>query len=206
MVQEISKAQASEYEHVVLVDRSGSMGEPSKRIPGKTRWAEAQEHISGLCNYLHDVDENGIDIILFSGTVTSYDGVKTTDDVKKIFSEVQPKGSTNLADAIREANKKRTANQGRGYFFHIFTDGVPDSEAAAATAIAECVKTMTKDADLAISFLQIGDDPGATAFLKRLDDNLQKSHNLQFDAVNTMTAAESDGLSYEQIMWQALND
>jgi hypothetical protein len=65
---------------------------------------------------------------------------------------------------------------------------------------------MTKDADLAISFLQIGDDPGATAFLKRLDDNLQKSHNLQFDAVNTMTAAESDGLSYEQIMWQALND
>jgi hypothetical protein len=111
MVQEISKAQASEYEHVVLVDRSGSMGEPSKRIPGKTRWAEAQEHISGLCNYLHDVDENGIDIILFSGTVTSYDGVKTTDDVKKIFSEVQPKGSTNLADAIREANKKRTANQ-----------------------------------------------------------------------------------------------
>lgn len=203
---EISTAALSEYEHVVLVDKSGSMGEASKRAPGKTRWQEAQEHISSLLGYLQGIDENGVDVITFSGNATVFPGVKTPEEVAKIFSEVQPKGSTNLAAAIREAEKIRAQNPGRGYFFHVLTDGQPDSEQAAAEAIAASVKTMNKDADLAISFLQIGDDPMATQFLKRLDDDLQKSYKLSYDAVNTMTATEADGLSYGQIMHLALND
>jgi hypothetical protein len=203
---EISKAQASEYEHVVLVDRSGSMGSPSKRIPGKTRWNEAQEHIQSLCNFLRDVDENGIDVVLFSSEVQTFDNVKTPEQVQEIFSNVQPRGTTNLAAAIKAAQSKRAASGGRQYFFHVLTDGEPDSRPAAQQAIAEAVRTMNKDSDLAISFLQIGDDPEATKFLKELDDDLQKNYKLPFDAVNSMTVAESEGLSYEAIMHLALND
>ncbi len=205
-VEGISKAQASEYEHIVLVDKSGSMGEKSLKIPGKTRWQEAQEHISGLTNFLSDVDENGLDIILFGTNAEVHRHIKTPEAVAEIFTKASPKGSTNLAAAFVEAEKIRQESPGRGFMIHVFTDGLPDSESGAAEAISKMGKSMKKDSELAIGFLQIGDDPDATRYLKQLDDNLQKKYQLPFDCVNTMTAAESADLSYEQIMWLTVND
>lgn len=205
MTQEISAAQASEYDHIVLVDRSGSMGESSKRMAGKTRWQEASEYVAGLVAFLKDVDEDGITLITFNGATNVTDNVKDVEMVKSVFASQQPTGSTDLAAALVAAERKR-ATSGKPCFFHVFTDGVPNSEPAAAEAIAKSVRTMKKDADLAISFLQIGDDPDATRFLKRLDDDLKSTHRLEFDVVNTMTAAESESLSYGQIMYMALND
>lgn len=204
-VQELSTAQASEYDHILLIDKSGSMGEPSKRFPGKTRWQEAREYAVGLASFLAPVDEDGITVITFNGSVNVQDNVKGADAVTSIFDTQSPAGSTALDLAIRAAETKR-AQSGKKCMFHVFTDGVPNDETGARNAIIASVKTMKDDSDLAISFLQIGDDQAATRYLKGLDDGLAGHDGVKFDAVNVVTAAEAENLNYNQILWLALND
>ena len=199
----ISKAQLGEYQHYVIADMSNSMQEPSVRMKGRTRWDEMQEHVTGLCHYLLGVDDDGITIIPFSSQVGKIsDNIKTGEDVKRIFSALSPRGTTNLAAAIDAAQEHRKRLQQGKAIFHIFTDGEPDSESAVAEAIGRIVRTMNDDSETAINILQVGDDEKAGRFLKRLDDNL----NFKFDIVNAMTVTESEGLSYEDIMDRALND
>jgi Mg-chelatase subunit ChlD len=204
-VPEITTAQASEYDHIVLVDKSGSMATESKRFPGKSRWQEVQEYVKGFVNFINSADEDGITLITFNGSYNVTDNVKDMAAVDALFAKEQPSGSTALHLALQAAFAKGQQS-GKPLFVHVFTDGEPTNKDAAANEIANAVRAMKKDADLAVSFLQVGDDPEATAYLTYLDDQLQADKNLPFDAVNAMTVADSEGLTYGQILHLALND
>lgn len=199
--QVISEAQAKEYDHIILVDQSGSMGEKSTKMEGRTRWQEAQEFTESYARFAETVDDDGLTLITFNFKPTVYDGVKA-DKVHEIFTSARPGGSTNLAAALEEAFKKKFA-AGKKAIIMVITDGVPDSETAVKESITNAANKLERDEEIGIQFVQIGDDVHAGKFLNDLDDNLKGA---KFDIVNSLTREEAEGYSIEQLLYLALND
>ncbi|WP_311270522.1 VWA domain-containing protein [Sphingobium sp. WCS2017Hpa-17] len=191
---------ASEYDFVIGLDASGSMASPSTRYQGKTRWQEAQETIFGLASVLGQYDADGIDVVVFGGSVEVFEGV-TADKVSSIFSARSPRGSTPLAEAIQKIDALNS--DGKKAVAIIFTDGEPDDRAAAEAAIIAAAGKLEKDEDFTILFVQIGDDAGAAKFLAHLDDGLSAA---KFDIVDTISAAEADKLEPLDLINKAIND
>ena len=74
-------------------------------------------------------------------------------------------------------------------FIVVFTDGEPDDKAAAAKVIIDAANSQETDDALTILFVQVGDDAGATKYLRSLDDDLTGA---KFDIVDAKTVAEAD--------------
>ena len=199
--QTISVNQAKEYDHIILIDQSGSMGEPSVKMKGKSRWQEAQEFTMGYARFAESVDEDGITVITFNSYSTIYDGVKA-DKVQEIFTTLRPSGSTNLAGALEDAFRKKFA-AGKKAIIMVLTDGEPNSPEAVKEVIVKAANKLEREGDIGIQFIQIGDDSTATRFLNDLDDNLKGA---KFDIVNSLTREEAEAYTIEQLLWLAVND
>lgn len=199
----LSLNEAKEYDYIILMDQSGSMGEPSTKMHGKTRWNEAEEFTVAFARFADQVDSDGITVINFNSNVTVYDNVNA-EKVKEIFSKNRPGGSTNLGAALDKAFEKHFSNS-KPTIVLVMTDGTPDSEPHVVRSIIGAANKLDKDAQLAIQFVQIGDNADAAKFLTRLDDNLQKE-GAKFDIVNALTREDAEGLTAEQLLYQAIND
>lgn len=200
-IQAITDAQAAEYDHILLIDKSGSMSEASTTLEGRTRWDEAKEFTESYARFAEKVDDDGLTVITFNSNPKVYDGVKA-DKVHEIFTTCQPGGSTNLAAALEAAFKKKFSGS-KPAIIVVMTDGVPDSESAVKTSIINASNKLEKDGDMGIQFIQIGNDKGAHKFLGDLDDNLKSA---KFDIVNSLTREEAEKLTVEQMLYLAIND
>lgn len=198
---ELSEAEAKEYDHIILIDQSGSMGGASTSMPGKSRWEEAQEFAEGYAFFADKVDDDGLTVITFNSHATVYDGVHA-DKVHEIFTKNRPGGSTNLAEALQKAFDKKFA-AGKPALIIVMTDGTPDSESAVQDVIKKAANKIEKDSDLGVQFIQVGDDHNAARFLEQLDHNLKGA---KFDIVNALTREEAEGLTIEQLLWKTIND
>lgn len=184
-------AKLSEYDFVVVIDTSGSMGEPEKAGSSRTRYEAVQESALTLVRDIEKLDSDGIGLVLFGGTnIKSFDGVGTAQ-VREAFANTSPRGGTPLAEALGEA-LKLAGKSDKKDFILVFTDGVPDNKAAAAQVIVEAANDQATDDALTILFVQVGDDAGATAYLRSLDDDLKGA---KFDIVDAKTVAEADAFS-----------
>lgn len=192
---------ASEYDFVVGLDASGSMASPSKRFPGKTRWNEAQETIFGISSAVAKYDSDGIDLVVFGGGVQSYEGV-TPDKVVDVFNSRSPRGSTPLHDALGWVASKH-ARTGKNTVAIILTDGEPDDRGLAEKVIVDASNTLDKDEGLTFLFVQVGDDPGAHAYLEHLDNGLASA---KFDIVCALTAKDADQMEPLDLINHAINN
>lgn len=181
-------AKLSEYDFVVVIDTSGSMGEPEKAGSSRTRWEAVQESALTLVRDVEKLDSDGIGLVLFGGTtIKTFDGVGTAQ-VREAFANTSPRGGTPLAEALGAA-LKLAGKSDKKDFILVFTDGVPDNKAAAAQVIVDAANDQATDDALTILFVQVGDDAGATAYLRSLDDELTGA---KFDIVDAKTVAEAD--------------
>lgn len=181
----------SEFDFIVAIDTSGSMGEKVKSGSSQTRWEAVQETAMTVIREVEAFDEDGLGLVLFGGAnVESFDGV-TSDKFREIFKTRSPRGSTPLAEALAAAIKLAGKSDKKDFVI-VLTDGEPNSRADAIKVICDQAKSQGKDEDLTFLFIQVGDDAGATDFLKMLDDGLQDKYNLPFDIVDVKTVAEVD--------------
>ena len=84
----------------------------------------------------------------------------------------------------------------------MITDGSPDSEKDVIHEIQGAANRIHRDADLSVTFIQIGNDGGASRFLKKLDDDLR----CKFDIVDTVSCEQFNGMSFEQLIDKSIND
>lgn len=200
MDQSVAVARLSEYDFIVCIDASGSMGESD--MNGKSRWDHMQESATAFARDLEKLDSDGIDVVLFGGGVTSHTSV-TADKIKEIFASRSPRGSTPLAEALTEAIKL-AGKSAKKDFIMVFTDGVPDNPDAAAAVIRAQSNKQVADDELTILFVQVGHDAGATKYLQGLDDNLKGA---KFDIVDAMTIEEAEKFpSTTDLIIKAIND
>lgn len=191
----------SEYDFIVVIDASGSMGETD--MNGRSRWDYMQETAVAFTRDLEKIDADGIGVVMFSGgNVQSFDGV-TTDKVKEIFANRSPRSTTPLAEALTSA-LALAGKSDKKDFIIVFTDGVPDDKAAAAKVIKDAANKQETDDGLTILFVQVGKDAAATAYLKELDDNLKGA---KFDIVDAKTIDEAEKFATTaELVLHAIND
>lgn len=192
----------SEYDFIVVIDKSGSMGETD--MPGgRSRWEYMQETATALCRDIEKMDSDGIGLVLFSGaSIVKEDGV-TSAKIKEVFASNRPSGGTPLAEAL-EAALALAGKSDKKDFILVFTDGVPDDKARAADVILKASNKQETDDALTILFVQVGHDPQSTAYLKSLDDDLKGA---KFDIVDVKTLDEAEKFaSTAEMIAAAIND
>jgi hypothetical protein len=195
-------------DYTLILDKSGSM---STIVQGnRSRWDYAQESTLALARKCEQFDPNGITVYTFSGRFKRYDNV-TTSRVEQIFMENDPIGTTNLAivlnDAFNSYFQRKAAGQAseQGETLLVVTDGEPDDRRAVIETIIGATQKMERDEELAISFIQVGDDAGATSFLKALDDQLE-SVGAKFDICDTLTIDDMGDMSLAEVLMSAIDD
>ncbi|HCQ22052.1 MAG: hypothetical protein AN481_03410 [Aphanizomenon flos-aquae LD13] len=196
-------------DYTLIIDKSGSMATPDQK-GGRSRWVAAQESTLALASKCEQFDPDGITIYLFSGKFKRYDNV-TSAKVTQIFTENDPSGTTDLAGVLKNATddylQRKAAGQTKpnGETILVVTDGEPDDRKAVMRVIIEVSRRLDRDEELAISFIQVGNDAQATRFLKILDDELQ-SAGAKFDICDTITMDDMEGMSLSEVLLNAIND
>lgn len=192
----------TEYDFIVAIDCSGSMGETD--MPnGKSRWEAMQESVTAFVRDVQAFDSDGIDVVLFSGSnIESHEGV-TVDKAKEVFATRSPRGSTPLAEALKASLKLAGKSDKKGFVL-VFTDGVPDDKAAAAKVIIDAANAQETDDALTFLFVQVGHDQAAAKYLQQLDDDLTGA---KFDIVDAKTMAEAEAFATTtELIIHAIND
>lgn len=208
--EQVNAAQLANYNMVLCIDRSGSMG--TKDMPGGiSRWKAAREATGAFARKATEFDADGIDVIVFGGsTIKEYNNVTGTDELlNKIFTENEPASTTPTAEALQRAldkyfNEKTAGKNPKPILIGVITDGEPNDRVAVKNLIVSSTKLMEKDEEVAISFLQVGDDPAATSFLQELDDELVGKLGAKFDIVDTKKLNAVENIT--ECMLAALND
>ena len=192
----------SNRDYVLILDKTGSMAEKDC-AGGKSRWDYMQETVFAFSSFLEQHDPDGIDVYFFNRTFTKHEGV-TSAKIKEIFAANQPSGPTYFAPALEEALKK-FFNGDRATTIFVVTDGEAYDKDETKKLIIDAANRIVADEALAISFIQVGKDAGATKFLKSLDDDLQKA-GAKFDIVDTMTIEDLEDKNLVDVLIAAIND
>ncbi len=196
-------------DYTLIIDKSGSMSTP-EQATGRSRWDTAQESTLALARKCEQFDPDGITVYLFSGKFKRYENV-TSSKVAQIFQENDPSGTTNLAAVLQDATsnylKRKAGGQTKanGETILVITDGEPDDRRAVMKVIIDTSRQMERDEELAISFIQVGNDQTATRFLKALDDELQGA-GAKFDIVDTVTLDDMEGMTLTEVLLNAIAD
>lgn len=190
-----------------LLDKSGSMA--TNDCPGgKSRWQYAQETTTALATLAEKHDPDGITVVPFAGSYKVHEGV-TAAKVAQVFQEHSPMGSTNTAAVLKArldaCFDRKAKGVGKSTCMFVLTDGAPDDQQAVADTIIAATKRMDRDEEIAIQFIQVGLDAGATAFLKYLDDNLV-SKGAKFDIVDTVKIAEVENFTIDALIEKSFAD
>ncbi|MFN5855993.1 MAG: vWA domain-containing protein [Pseudanabaenaceae cyanobacterium] len=196
-------------DYTLIIDKSGSMSTPDQP-GGKTRWQVAEESTVALARKCEQFDPDGITIYLFASRFKRYDDV-TSAKVVQIFQENDPSGTTNLAavlqDALNSYFSRKASGQAKpnGETILVITDGEPDDRKAVFEVIIKATQRMERDEELAISFIQVGNDSQATKFLQALDDQLQ-GVGAKFDICDTVTFNDLEDMSLADVLMNAISD
>lgn len=196
-------------DYTLILDKSGSMS-ITDQPGGLSRWEAAEESTLALARKCEKFDPDGITVYVFSTRFQRYDNV-TSATVESIFQTHKPGGLTNLADVLRDAiqnfleRKVRGALNKDGETILVITDGEPNDRMAVAQVIVGATQQLDRDEELAISFIQVGQDEGATTFLKALDDQLEEV-GAKFDICDTLTMDEMEEMSLAEVLMNAIED
>lgn len=195
------------YNIIIAIDKSGSMS--NSGVHAATRWLEAQETTIALATKAASFDADGITVIPFANTLKIYDNV-TPATVEQVFQENEPNGGTDTALVLKTVfdryTAEKTAGAAKPVILIVITDGAPNDQNAVKAEIKAFAETLAPNEagddtdEFGILFVQIGNDTGATQFLKDLDDNL----GAKFDIVDTKTSDELEAITLTEALLQAL--
>jgi hypothetical protein len=194
-------------DYTLLIDKSGSMSQKD-RPGGRSRWACAEESTLAFAAKCEELDPDGLTLYVFAGRFRRYDNV-TADRVALVFRENEPCGSTDLAAVLRHALDayfaRKAAGKARPETIVVITDGEPDDQGAVLRVLIEASCRIQKDEEIAITFIQIGNDVKARCFLEVIDDELT-SAGARFDICDTVTLEDVEALGLTEVLLRAITD
>jgi len=167
-----------------MIDKSGSMS-------NRGRWQEAQRAVSLVTTACCKASPEGITVYFFGspGSLQKFTNIKSGDQVITLFQKCRPAGTTCLDGALANAfeshfqkPKKLPTN------ILVITDGEPNSKQAVVKEILNAANRCLNADELAVSFLQVGNDAACARFLRKIDKCRMKA---RYPIVDT--------LSHEQV-------
>jgi len=195
----------------LIIDRSGSMRtKDAGASKDQSRWEAVRETSVSVASKLAELNPAGVFFQLFSTAPTSY-GQVTAEKVAQVFDNTEPGGDTNLHlalaiqldDYLQRKAAGKTKPQGEAIF--VVTDGEPNDQQKVAQVIVNTTKRLTNPDELNITFIQVGQDERASAFLSRLDDDLEKE-GAKYDIVDTITVDAMGSKNLTQVIIDAITE
>jgi hypothetical protein len=197
----------SNRNYVLVVDKSGSMAESVGKGKSLSRWDAMQEYLSAVTRKCGQLDSDGIDVYFFGTKFTKFENV-TADMADSLFKKNSPMGGTDFIPVLTDVFNKHFSGY-KPTTVLVITDGAPsdgvDGQKALAKLLVSTANKIEADGDLAVQFIQIGDDLNAAQFLKKLDDDLQGA-GAKFDIVDTKTCEDLENMDLEAVLLAAIND
>jgi len=154
---------------------------PSDPDNPPTRWEKAVFGMNGIIAQISQIDPDGVEVVCFPGSGgeggADYDitrNVKHTEGLEEIVTAHPPGGDCIMAPAM-DAVLKEAFERGfdeRPCSILVLTAGRPTDHEALSNLLAEAATKVSKDSDLTVTFVQVGDDEWATNYLKELDTEL----------------------------------
>ena len=198
-------------QYVLICDLSGSMSLPDGKT---TRWESARLAVEKLVEkmFLYDTDGK-VPLYLFDNNVEFVGECTSPGQIVKVFNDYQPGGTTDLAKCLEVAmntyvgKKRQNFAVVPGTTFVVILDGDVDDRQAVKDVIIKYADPangfIENHSNIGISFVQVGDDPGATAFLKDLDDGVIGTPDI-CDFKNDSILSEKDGV--DRLLYDAIFD
>ncbi len=224
----------SAREMILMVDKSGSMSNGDDNPTGSssshwTRWDSARIAAESLSELMLSLDQDGsVDLMFWEGDANRklkhVEGQMTgCGDIQRMFKEHKPGGGTPLhlaLEHIYQTKLQGLLQRGEPFTVVILTDGTPDDPTAVKQFFKKVIKENKLESDgretlAAFSFVRMGDDTGATAFLQDLDDNLIAELGVTVDIVDTKEDnflfgtgkyKGKEGVGPFALLWDALYD
>jgi hypothetical protein len=169
------------HDVVILIDRSGSM--ETADCPAavadssdQSRWQWCCEQTQNLSAQTTGILKDGLRVVVFSTMQKTYDNVQL-NNVPDIFQNNTPKGSTNIAVALkhqlddyfrRKMRPEETKRPLKPLLIAVVTDGCFDRSIPVQRVITDATKRMDSPDEIAITFLQVGQDNQASHILSDL--------------------------------------
>jgi len=186
------------------------MGSYNDTPSGKSRWAYSQETVVQVAAKFHEIDPDGMTLYTFSNNPQRYDNI-TAEKATALLNRTEPSGSTNLAGVLQDAfdnyfnRRAKGKSQPNGEYLMVVTDGEPDDQEAVARVIVAATKKVTSANELTLTFVQVGQDPKATAFLAKLDDDLEKL-GAKYDIVDTIPISAMGDRNLTDVLITAVSE
>lgn len=192
---DVSKYEINKGDQVfVAIDVSGSMQGPST-VAGKTRIELVKERTLKFISDASKIDPDGITLYTFGRQIKKLGDVTVEQAAGVIEGVAAVEGATHTHQIVQtiyeDMKARRAAGETNNLLAFIITDGEPtgeSSQAQVADTLRNIANEQTDGEGIGFSFLQVGDDASAAAFLKDLDDNL----NAKFDIVDTKQFETTD--------------
>jgi len=183
-------------DYIVIMDMSGSMA--------GSRWEQAKAATMKIAPFACQADPDGITLYLFNSKFIRFNNLRDGNQVASIFMQHKPSSTTNLAGVLQAAFGEHFAGN-KPTTILVVTDGAPDSQSAVIKEIVTAANRIPSDDNLSITFIQIGNDAGATTFLNFLDNNLG-SQGARFDIVDTINTTQLGSMTFEQLIDKSIMD
>ena len=189
------------HAYVILVDKSGSMTKwaqkSRKRKNGslQTRWQEAEAALKIIAPAVCTANPDGAAMYLFSDDFVKCPRCQSAAEVEKLFRKYTPTGGSRLYPIllnIIEGHREQYSRTKQPTSVLIMHDGEPDSAADVKKLLTETGNAVASTNEIFFSFMQCGDDAGATRFLDQLDSGLPCKH----DIVDTMKYSSLQGKDF----------
>ena len=192
----------------LIIDKSGSMVIRDQK-KARSRWEACKEATIALSYKCEEKDPQGMTLYTFAGRFKRYEKV-TAARVGEIYEENEPGGGTDLGQVLEDAfnfvmDRRNKATTPQQEIILVVTDGEPDEKESVIEAIVKLSKTVKSQMEVAISFIQVGTDENATAFLKALDNDLVAA-GAAHDIVDTISLEDMEEYSLTQIFAKAFTD
>ncbi|RVD88301.1 uncharacterized protein DFL_002490 [Arthrobotrys flagrans] len=173
----------AEFDTILLVDDSGSMA--------GGRWRDTANAVSALAELVTRYDTDGIDVHFLNARGRC--NMTKPQEIMGLFRATKPQGGTPLAKALDNILKPylgvyaRDPEHCKPINIIVITDGEPtdDPESTIIQYATRLDKLEAAPRQVGIQFVQIGNEPGATEYLKYLDDVLYEDSKTR-DMVDTV--------------------
>lgn len=188
----------------IMVDRCATMADNHAGCPGDlTKWSWCKQQVDNLFLATNRLLEEGFRLVLFNDTFQTRNNV-TLWDLKEFFARTKPEGarkdiSTPLASLLDEYFKRRTPKS-KPCLIVVLTEGTHNVGQPLQDVLIEASKRMTRQGEVMLTFMQVGDSLHGEELFNDLDRNLQ-AKGARYDLATYIPFSElrNKGLLWEMI-------
>lgn len=203
----------NDRDYVIILARSGASRE--QHHPLYEHWLAAQASLIDLAKKCQELDSDGLTVYEASTPFWKYENT----DVKRLAEILQRQNTTpdpanltkiNLQAALSDAlsdyfKRKASPKAKKGAIIVVVIDEKQEDGKLVSEMIINTANKITKDEEIGISFIQIGEDLETRDFLTYLDNNLQQV-GAKFDIVDANFWQEIKKSSIVQFLIGAIHD